>query len=67
MKSKKFLLALLLLASLAVPAFIHAQASSNVPDELMGHRFLTINSIIRVNQIEVRRDNMGFQLARPSR
>lgn len=61
MKSKKFLLALLLLASLAVPAFIHAQASSNVPDELMGHRFLTINSIIRVNQIEVRRDtSVGY-------
>jgi len=31
------------------------------PDALMGHRFLTFNSVIRVNQIEVSRDkNVGF-------
>ncbi len=32
-----------------------------VPDELRGHRFLTLNTVIRVNQIEVARDrNEGF-------
>ncbi|KAA6346015.1 hypothetical protein EZS27_006440 [termite gut metagenome] len=31
-----------------------------VPAELMGHRFLTLNTVIRVNQIEVARDkNVG--------
>ena len=31
------------------------------PDALMGHRFLTFNTVIRVNQIEVSRDkNVGF-------
>ena len=34
--------------------------SSQAPDELMGHRFLTFNTVIRVNQIEVSRDrNVG--------
>jgi hypothetical protein len=33
---------------------------AQVPDELMGHRYLTFNTVIRVNQIEVARDrNMG--------
>ncbi|MDR1602318.1 MAG: DUF3863 domain-containing protein, partial [Tannerella sp.] len=31
------------------------------PAELMGHRFLTLNTVIRVNQIEVSRDrNVGW-------
>jgi hypothetical protein len=31
------------------------------PDKLLGHRFLTFNTVIRVNQIEVARDrNVGF-------
>lgn len=60
MKIKDLLTAGLLLTAMALPNGGRAQANSNVPDELMGHRFLTINSIIRVNQIEVTRDtNLG--------
>ncbi len=36
------------------------QSKKSVPEALMGHRFLTFNTIIRVNQIEVSRDrNVG--------
>lgn len=35
---------------------IQGQNKQPVPDGLMGHRFLTFNTIIRVNQIEVSRD-----------
>ena len=42
---------------------IFLQAStplSQKPDQLLGHRFLTFNTVIRVNQIEVARDkNVG--------
>jgi hypothetical protein len=31
-------------------------AAAETPDTLMGHRFLTLNTIVRVNQIEVSRD-----------
>ncbi len=35
--------------------------NGNVPQELMGHRFLTFNTVIRVNQIEVARNrNEGY-------
>jgi hypothetical protein len=36
-------------------------SEGKITDALMGHRFLTFNSVIRVNQIEVSRDkNVGF-------
>ncbi|WP_051698013.1 DUF3863 domain-containing protein [Prevotella sp. 10(H)] len=35
---------------------IQGQNKAKVPDQLMGNRFLTFNTIIRVNQIEVSRD-----------
>jgi hypothetical protein len=39
---------------------MQAQNKPKAPDELMGHRFLTFNTVIRVNQIEVARDkNVG--------
>lgn len=45
---------------LVIPA--HGQAKrAQVPNELMGHRFLILNTVIRVNQIEAARDcNEGF-------
>ncbi|MCR8560266.1 DUF3863 domain-containing protein [Mucilaginibacter sp. BJC16-A38] len=46
------LLSLLSLSCLST----NAQSTNKVPKELMGHRFLTFNSVIRVNQIEVSRD-----------
>ena len=49
---------------LAIAAAILALAAFTAcgkPNQLMGHRFLTLNSVIRVNQIEVARDrNEGF-------
>ena len=50
------------LSLLALLVFSYFQSSaSQVPDELMGHRFLTLNTVIRLNQIEVARDrNEGF-------
>ena len=37
-----------------------ATPESQKPDQLIGHRFLTFNTVIRVNQIEVARDkNVG--------
>ncbi len=39
---------------------VSAQDYSSIPHQLMGNRFLTLNTIIRVNQIEVTRDkNVG--------
>lgn len=36
---------------------LHAQGRmGQIPNELMGHRFLTFNTVIRVNQIEVSRE-----------
>jgi hypothetical protein len=41
-------------------SYCNAQDYSNIPHQLMGNRFLTLNTIIRVNQIEVTRDkNVG--------
>ncbi len=52
-----------LLTSLLTVTSIFLQASSPQslkPDHLFGHRFLTFNTVIRVNQIEVARDkNVG--------
>ena len=53
MKQKKLVLILFAVASMLLCA--KAQ-ESNVPEQLMGNRFLTLNTIIRVNQIEVARD-----------
>jgi len=41
---------------LSLTSHCFAQKNTNIPDELMGHRYLTINTIVRVNQIEVTRD-----------
>lgn len=35
---------------------LHAQGRMELPKELMGNRFLTFNTVIRVNQIEVTRE-----------
>lgn len=45
-----------------VPSSLNARGwGEPVPAELMGNRFLTFNTVIRVNQIEVSRDrNMGY-------
>jgi len=41
-------------------SFAFGQTNKPAPEALMGHRFLTFNTIIRVNQIEVSRDrNVG--------
>ncbi len=54
------LVAILLLLGGPRPA-AWAQGNGQVPDQLMGHRFLTFNTIIRVNQIEVARDkHIGY-------
>ena len=46
--------------SLLVSVLQSANPKSLKPDHLMGHRFLTFNTVIRVNQIEVARDkNVG--------
>ena len=52
-----------LICCLSLSMFLLQAASpkSLKPDELIGHRFLTFNTVIRVNQIEVARDrNVGF-------
>ena len=50
----------ILIAAFFVPGIIdsycYGQSNKMTPDKLMGNRFLTFNSIIRVNQIEVARD-----------
>ncbi|MFV0418839.1 MAG: DUF3863 domain-containing protein [Dysgonomonas sp.] len=43
------------LAGIYIPE-MKGQVNSNIPAQLMGNRFLTLNTIIRVNQIEVSRD-----------
>jgi hypothetical protein len=48
------LITLLIWVSIISP--IQGQNNRPVPDGLMGNRFLTLNTIIRVNQIEVSRD-----------
>jgi hypothetical protein len=55
MKNKKTVLFALYLCFM-----IPLQAQVKVPNELMGHRFLTLNTVVRVNQIEASRDrNVG--------
>ncbi|MDR1745744.1 MAG: hypothetical protein LBR49_00510, partial [Tannerella sp.] len=52
-----------IVTSMFIALFV-TNAQSNLqqaPSELMGHRFLTLNTVIRVNQIEVARDrNEGW-------
>ncbi|MES2829240.1 MAG: DUF3863 domain-containing protein [Bacteroidota bacterium] len=56
---RKVILLKLSIACLFSVAFAQ-QVKKSVPDKLMGNRFLTFNSVIRVNQIEVARDkNVG--------
>jgi len=45
-----------LAASLPVPAQEKASSKENLPPSVTGHRFLTLNTVVRVNQIEVARD-----------
>lgn len=52
---KKISLLNFLLSCVIVFAF-GQQAKKAVPDKLMGHRYLTFNTVIRVNQIEVSRN-----------
>ncbi|MBK9391272.1 MAG: DUF3863 domain-containing protein [Bacteroidetes bacterium] len=72
-KQKYFLfISLLILLSLFTTSCTDSISSKNKDqDMLSGHRFLTFNSVIRVNQIEVSRDkNVGFderELHTPSR
>lgn len=57
-KMKKMFLIVILFSLCGSPLPAQHKAVSR---ELMGHRFLTLNTIIRVNQIEVSRDrNEGF-------
>lgn len=57
---KRLLLTYALLLSAWIISFAQEQRIP-VPAELMGHRYLTLNTVIRVNQIEVARDrNDGF-------
>ena len=49
-----FVIILLICTSISVP--VQGQSPLSSPDKLMGNRFLTFNTIIRVNQIEVSRD-----------
>lgn len=49
----KFFTVIFLICTLANQA---ATGGGRNPDQLTGHRFLTINTVIRVNQIEVSRD-----------
>lgn len=53
---KSWLFGILLLLTGGMCTGVHAQKITNIPDQLMGYRYLTLNTIIRVNQIEVTRD-----------
>lgn len=62
MNSKYLILILsaILFVSESLLTKVKAQTKMQVPTELMGNRFLTFNTIIRVNQIEVTRNkNLG--------
>lgn len=57
---RRLILTYTLLFSVCLINFAQEQRTP-VPTQLMGHRFLTFNTIVRVNQIEVGRDrNEGF-------
>ena len=53
----KRILVIILLISISFSLPVHGQSKwTPAPDKLMGNRFLTFNTIIRVNQIEVTRN-----------
>jgi len=59
--NSRFLVFLILLVSILSCSQSEMSFKKKAPKELMGHRFITLNTVIRVNQIEVARNlNAGW-------